>query len=216
MKTQIRILMVEDVEADFDLVNWTLHNGGLAFRSSRVESEEGFLRELRHHPPDVILSDHGLPVFDGFQALDLARELCPEVPFIFVTGTMGDDVAVDSLRRGATDYVLKHQLSKLAPSILGALRTADERARWRQIEDEQLRVIRELKEALASVKTITGMLPVCGLCKRIRRHPDRWLDLEVFLNESSDATVVRELCPDCGHGIAPALHPMPPETGPRL
>lgn len=204
MKNPIRILMVEDINADFELVNWVLRKGGLSFRSLRVETEQDFCQKLEQHPPDVILSDHGLPSFDGFHALAITRERFPDLPFIFVTGAMGDDVAVDSMRRGATDYVLKSQLFKLVPAIERALRDAEERARWRQVEADQARLIQELKETLVTVKTLTGRLPICAVCKKVRKHPDDWLELETFLLERSDATIVHELCPVCAEKIPPA------------
>src|SRR5262245_57348232 len=103
MKSRIRILMIEDAQTDFLLVKTALKKGGMSFESTRVDLEERFLHEIEHRRPDVILSDHGLPAFDGFQALALAQQRCADVPFIFVTGAMGEAVAIDSLRMGATD-----------------------------------------------------------------------------------------------------------------
>ncbi|HEV2437627.1 MAG TPA: PAS domain S-box protein [Verrucomicrobiae bacterium] len=132
MKKELSILCVEDVPADVAMLNHALREGGITFRSKRVDTEEAFLHELEHNPPDVILSDHGLPAFDGFMALTLAREKCPEVPFIFVTGKLGEQIAIETLRNGATDYVLKSNLTKLAPTIQRALRKAEERAALNQ------------------------------------------------------------------------------------
>src|SRR4051794_35162054 len=101
VKKEIRVLMVEDTAPDVVLINHELRKAGLNFRSRRVESREAFLHELERHPPDVILSDHGVPGFDGFAALAEARSRCPEVPFIFVTGAPGDEVAADTLKSGA-------------------------------------------------------------------------------------------------------------------
>ena len=99
------------------MVNHELRRRGLNFRTKRVDSREVFLRELERDPPDVILSDHGLPSFDGFTALAIAREKCPDVPFIFVTDSLGEQLAIETFEHGATDYVLKRDLSKLAPAI---------------------------------------------------------------------------------------------------
>ena len=106
----------------------------MTFRSKRVDTEEAFLHELEHNRPDVILSDHGLPSFDGFMALTIAREKCPEIPFIFVTGKLGEQIAIETLRNGATDYVLKSNLTKLAPTIERALREVEGRALVKQQE----------------------------------------------------------------------------------
>src|SRR5436305_390852 len=89
VKKDLRILVLEDVAADVVLLDRELQSAGLSFETKRVETRAEFLRELEGGPPDLILSDHGLPQFDGFAALAIARERCPETPFIFVTGSMG-------------------------------------------------------------------------------------------------------------------------------
>jgi len=136
VKKELRILVIEDVAADVVLIDHTLRSGGITFSAKRIETREEFLNELEHEPPDVILSDHGLPGFDGFTALALARERYPEIPFIFVTGSMGEELAIDSLRDGATDYVLKSRISNLVPAVHRALRLAHERMKRKQAEKE--------------------------------------------------------------------------------
>src|ERR1041384_8870093 len=118
MKKTIRILLIEDAAEDAELIKHALRQANLIFHCQRVDTRADFLRELGHHPPDVILSDHRLPNFDGFSALAVAKERCPDTPFIFVTGALGEEVAISSFQNGATDYVLKDRLSSLAPAIL--------------------------------------------------------------------------------------------------
>jgi PAS domain S-box-containing protein len=137
VKKELRILVLEDVDADVVLMSHELRSGGLAFQAKRVETRDEFLREIERDPPDLILSDHGLPEFDGFAALALARDRCPETPFIFVTGSMGEELAIDSLRSGATDYVLKTRISNLVPVVERALRVADDRMRRHMGEKER-------------------------------------------------------------------------------
>jgi PAS domain S-box-containing protein len=134
MKKEIQILVVEDMPADVVLINRELRKGGLVFRVHLATTEKEFMRNLRDGPPDVILSDHDLPSFDGFSALALAQKHCPDVPFLFVTGSMGEQVAVESLRSGASDYVLKDRLEALVPAVLRALRASEERRRRREAE----------------------------------------------------------------------------------
>jgi PAS domain S-box-containing protein len=134
MKKEIQILVVEDMPADVVLINHELRKGGLRFRVQRVTTGKEFVRAIEGGPPDIILSDHGLPQFDGFSALMLAQQRCPDVPFLFVTGSMGEEVAIESLRKGATDYVLKNRLDTLVPAVLRALRLAEERRRRREAE----------------------------------------------------------------------------------
>ncbi|HXE42844.1 MAG TPA: PAS domain S-box protein, partial [Candidatus Baltobacteraceae bacterium] len=134
MKKEIGILILEDIAADAVRINHELRRGGLNFSSKRVETRENFLAELEHHQPDVILSDHGLPSFDGFTALDIAKEKCPDTPFIFVTGSLGEEFAINTFKHGATDYILKNRLSELVPAVQRALRERDERMRRQQAE----------------------------------------------------------------------------------
>lgn len=136
MKKDIHILMLEDNAADAELTQFTLRKGGLSFSLSRVDSKDAYVRELERRPPELILSDYSLPGFNGHDALTIARTKCPETPFIFVTGTMGEEVAIETLKSGATDYVLKTKLSRLNPAVVRALREADERAQHRRAEAE--------------------------------------------------------------------------------
>src|SRR5258707_6478717 len=138
MKYEVQILCVEDMPAVVVILNRAVREGGLRFRSTRVDNREEFLHELEHHCPDVILSDHGLPSFDGFAALAIAREKCPDVPFIFVTSALGEEMTISAFEGGATDYVLKKDLSKLAPVVERALREAAERVALKE-KERQLR-----------------------------------------------------------------------------
>jgi CheY-like chemotaxis protein len=134
MNKELRILILEDDAGDVVLINHALRQSGLAFRSIRIETREDFIRELQEHPPDVIFSDHGLPTFDGFAALAVAQEKRPEIPFIFVTGSAREEAEVETLQKGATDFVLKGRLSNLAPAVQRALQLVEERGRRKEAE----------------------------------------------------------------------------------
>src|SRR5262245_33692780 len=98
----------------------------MTYEIVRVDTEAKFLEAL-DTPVDLIISDYTLPCFDGKTALKLARERRPDVPFIFVSGTIGEEVAIDSLLSGATDYVLKHKFARFVPAVPRALHEAQER-----------------------------------------------------------------------------------------
>lgn len=126
--------MVEDELRDATLVEHSLKHGGFDCSFKRVETEQAFLSELHRFKPTVILSDHGLPAFDGFTALALAQQNAPDVPFIFVTGSLGEEMAIKALKSGASDFVLKHRLMTLPPAVHRALRQADFRIQRRLAE----------------------------------------------------------------------------------
>lgn len=163
MNKEIRILVVEDMPQDMALMNHELRKAGLRFRSRRVESRDAFLHELEHHPPDIILSDHGVPGFDGLAALAEARNRCPDAPFIFVTGAPREDAARQTLHSGADDYVLKTHLNLLGPAVERALREANARANRSHLQtalqnaEEQLHVlIEELTDYATFMLDISG------------------------------------------------------------
>ena len=170
MKEALRILMVEDAESDAELELHELRQAGLALDFRRVETEEDFRRALVEFHPHLILSDFSMPAgFDGLTALDLAREQAPDVPFVFVSGTIGEDRVVEAMRRGATDYVLKDRLNRLVPVVQRALQEADERAARRRAElwrDGQNRISSWLRPALRSPNRspahVDGRVPGCG------------------------------------------------------
>ncbi len=119
-------MFVEDVPADVTLIQHALRQGGLRIRSQRVDSNEAFVSALKQLRPDVILSDHGLPSFDGFTALAVAREKCPAVPFIFIAGAMEERMAREAVEKGAIDYVPKDNLPKLVRIIKRLVRVRGE------------------------------------------------------------------------------------------
>ena len=137
MDEQLRILMLEDRAEDAALTRNALRKSGLRFSFTYVDKKEDFIRQL-NEKPDIILSDHGLPAFDGFAALRLAKERCPDVPVVFVTGALGEEFAIRIFENGASDYVLKHHLNELGTAVRRALNTAEQTRRHRA-EDEELR-----------------------------------------------------------------------------
>jgi diguanylate cyclase (GGDEF)-like protein len=132
--TPVRILYLEDNTTDEELLCELLREGGIAFVITRVETEETFRAALETGDFDLILSDNALPRYDGLSALARAREHSPELPFIFVSGTLGEEAAIDSLKAGATDYVLKGRLSRLVPAVRRALQEAEAQSARRHYE----------------------------------------------------------------------------------
>ncbi|MDD2337080.1 MAG: PAS domain-containing protein, partial [Geobacteraceae bacterium] len=114
---KLRILINEDMPSDAELLEYEIRKSGFNFISNRVDSREGFLAALEEFCPDLIISDYNLPSFDGMQALALAREISPFIPVIIVTGALNEEIAVECMKAGADDYVLKDNLRRLVPAI---------------------------------------------------------------------------------------------------
>ncbi|MDB6068133.1 MAG: putative sensor protein [Pedosphaera sp.] len=127
MNNNLRILHLEDDLDDATLIRHLMKAEGLVREMVRVDTEADFIEALNGPSFDLILSDFTLPGFDGTTALRLAREKQPDQPFIFVSGTIAEDLAIESLKQGATDYVFKNRLSRLCPSVRRALQGVEER-----------------------------------------------------------------------------------------
>jgi diguanylate cyclase (GGDEF)-like protein len=145
MGKSLRLLMVEDVAVEAELALRQLRTAGLECVPKRVETEAELRAALGEFDPDIILSDFSLPQFDGLSALRIAHEVSPEVPFIFVSGTIGEERAIDALRRGAVDYILKSNLARLAPAVMRAIDDAAVRAEKRQQDAQIVRLTRVLR-----------------------------------------------------------------------
>ena len=142
----LHILMLEDVATDADLIQRELNREGFDFEARRVTTEDAFMQALDAFAPDIILVDYSLPSFDGMSALERAQEERPHVPVVFVSGAIGEERAIETLKQGATDYVLKDQLSRLGPAVRRALREAEERRARREAEEALRRAHDELEQ----------------------------------------------------------------------
>src|SRR5260370_21722849 len=142
---------IEDSEADSLAVQQKLRHEGLACQVDRVETREQFEQALRQNSFDLILADCKPPRFSGLEALSRARAQHPHIPFVFLSGTIGEEAAIESLRNGATDYVLKDRLSRLVPAVMRALADTKNRANYEEME-------KRLREAqrLDAIVTLAG------------------------------------------------------------
>ena len=152
MRTELRLLVVEDVPAEAEIAAWQLQSAGLICAFRRVERAQEFRDALLQWRPDIVLSDFSLPQFDGLAALEIAATLAPDVPFIFLSGTIGEEHAIQTLKRGAVDYVLKTNLARLAPAVRRALEETDLRRARRLAEENVTRLTRVL-QMLSGINT---------------------------------------------------------------
>jgi len=135
MQEPLRILSIEDDPKDTQLIRDLLETEGIVCEVTRVDTEAALVASVEQGGIDLILADYSLPSFDGISALKLALKACPDVPFIFVSGTLGEEVAIEALKIGATDYVLKTSLSRLVPSVQRALREVIQKAERKRAEE---------------------------------------------------------------------------------
>ncbi len=319
MSQAIRVLIVEDSEADALLLLRELRRGSYAPEFQRVDTPQEYLAALNSQRWDLVICDYRMPNFDGFAALRLYKEANIDVPFIVVSGLIGEDVAVEMMKAGAHDYLLKDNLVRLIPAIQRELREAEERRElhraeqarahlaaivassedaiisssqdgyvlswnsaaqkmfgytaleiqdkpvrllipeeqepetlplhrkvlqgeqvlryntlgrrkdgssfhlsltispirdhqnkvtgtstiarditdWKKAEAEREQLVCELQTALTHVKTLSGLLPICAGCKKIRDDRGYWQQVDIYIKRNSNAEFTHGLCPDC-------------------
>ena len=172
--TSVRLLIVEDVATEAEIAVRRLKKSGLSCTWQRVETESGFRQALRDFKPDLILSDFALPHFDGFAALSRAAAEAPDVPFIFFSGTLGEERAIQALKNGAIDYVLKSNPERLVPAVTRALEDAIARRARRAAEERVLRLTRIMQmlsavnAAVVRIRSRTELLTeACRIAHRV-------------------------------------------------
>ena len=205
----IRVLLIEDMELEAELTVRHLQKHGIVPIVQRVETDEAMRAALQEFKPRIILSDFSLPTFDGLRALDVARECAPEVPFLFVSGTIGEERAIEALRRGAVDYVLKSNLGRLGAAVQRALQDAEAVAVRRRQERQigrltgVLRMLSGINGAVVRIRDRTELLrEACRLSVAIGGYPAAVVALqqpksqrfEPVAHQGADPLVAHALC----------------------
>lgn len=175
MDKAVRILILEDVPGDAYLVERELHKGGIAFSLKRVETKEAFIKELKDFLPDLILADYILPSFDGLSALELVKEQNLDVPFIFVSGAIGEEFAIETLKKGATDYVLKDCLLRLVPAVKRALREVEERTEHKRVQEALINAAHGWRVTFDGINNSVCLLDLDGRVRRCNTAMQKFL-----------------------------------------
>jgi PAS domain S-box-containing protein len=150
---KLRILLLEDDPLDAELEHGVLVEGGISCEIERVQTRRDFVVALQEGVFDVILADYSLPGFDGLAALEMAREVRPGVPFIIISGTLGEEAAIETLKKGATDYVLKQRLERLVPAVRRAIRESEERSE----RERALEALRRSEQEFRAMFDLAGI-----------------------------------------------------------
>ena len=186
MSDALRILIVEDNPADADLIREMLAQADLLhFEAESVQRLSGALARLERKDVDLVLMDLGLPDSQGLPTFHALRKAAPGIPVIVLSGNDDQELAIAAVRDGAQDYLVKGRFG--GDLLVRAVRYA--------LEREHL--IMELREALARIKTLTGLLPICAGCKKIRDDKGYWSQVDSYITLHSEVKFTHSLCPDC-------------------
>jgi len=193
VNSPLRILLLEDDAHDAELIHVFLEADHFVCEVTRVQTRAEFLTGLEDSGIELILADYKLPSFDGLSALKLALSARPGLPFIFVSGTLGEEAAIEALKIGATDYVLKTRLSRLGPSVRRALREARQRAEREKAEEVARQSEKELLDVIEAIPTMAFTTLADGSSAWVNR---RWVEYSGLSVEDTS-----------GSGWQATLHP---------
>ena len=203
---KIRILLIEDDQADAFLIREMLREpatGDIAIQ--HVTRLDDGIRLAGEDAFDIIISDLGLPDSQGMDTVKTLVAAVERLPIVVMTGLADHEVGLEAVNCGAQDYLVKGQVS--GEMLVRSIRYAIERKR---IENEKEQVIAELQEALAKVKLLSGFIPICASCKKIRDDTGYWQQVEAYIQKHSNAEFSHSICPECSHKLYPELYPEPP------
>lgn len=201
MESGIRILLVEDDPGDVCLLKEALAGAATdpfeLVHASRLSEALGFLQSSSY---DVVLLDLGLPDSSGLDTLAKTLASASEAAVVLLTGMEDTALGIEAVKRGAQDYLVKGQAE--GPLLFRAIRYSLERKR---LENERQRLVRELKDALSKVKLLSGLIPICANCKKIRDDEGYWSQIEVYIQSHSEAEFTHGICPACIEKLYPEL-----------
>ena len=202
MVEELRILMAEDMLTDAELVMHHLKKGGIAFTARRVETREAFIEELDAFAPDIVLSDYMMPRFTGREALEIVKERQSYTPLIIVTGSMNEETAVECMRGGAADYVIKEHLTRLPMAVRSALEAKAVRADRERAQDGLRVAAREWRASFDAINEAVSLLDAHGVVLRCNQSMRAMLARpwkEIM------GTPIRELLAKAGIGLDLAM-----------
>ena len=194
---QINILLVEDNPGDARLVKEMLTEAhALTHELTHLTTLAQARDHLSHQVTDVVLLDLSLPDGQGLKCASQLMESFPAVPFVILTGLDSETIGLESVRRGAQDYLIKGQIN--GKLIMRVISYAIER---KQVALEKEKLIRELQELFSQMKTLRGLLPMCNSCKKIRDDKGDWVILETFIQDHSNTDITHGICPECANDL---------------
>lgn len=201
MRKEITVLLIEDNPADVYLMREMMSETTDEIVLEDADSFTKGLARIDAGGIDLVLLDLGLPDSQGIAGVKNLSKRFGRLPIIVFTGLSDEELGTLAVHEGAQDYLIKGQTN--GSLLVKAIRYAMER---KQLENEKEHLIRELQESLAKVKRLSGLLPICASCKKIRDDKGYWNQVETYLSEHSDAKFSHGICPECGKKLYPEFY----------
>ena len=194
----LRLLLVEDEPAHAAAIRHAFETGEVETQIEVVRTLQEFRQRSADHPPDLALLDLNLPDGRAVEILSNPPEACP-FPIMVMTSYGNEQLAVEAIKAGALDYVVKsaEAFATMPRTVERALREWKLLTERREAVAAQKRLIAQLEEALSKVKTLSGLLPICSACKKIRDDQGYWSQVEGYIQEHTDARFTHSYCPEC-------------------
>ncbi|MGH7515695.1 MAG: response regulator [Gemmatimonadales bacterium] len=200
----LRVLILEDVPMDAELVEYELERARIPFEARCVDTRDAFLDALDRFQPDLILSDYTLPRFDGMAALRLARERAPAVPFLIVTGSVNEETAVGCMKAGATDYLLKSNLARIGPAIEAALARVQSRSEKARAEEALRRSEANLRAIFNTSLQAFVLVDRDGIIQALNPTAEDWSE-RITGRRLREGDRIHSFIPDAGDAFHLAL-----------
>ncbi|MFC2062301.1 response regulator [Elusimicrobiota bacterium] len=196
----VKVLLVEDNPDHRELIKKHIVSSEKKYSIEETYSGKQCLKKLAEKNYNVILLDYSLPRMNGLEVLDTINEQGFDIPVIIITGLGDEKIAVEAMKKGAYDYITKSDgyLTTLPHILKNTLERHSLKIERKQAEEERSRLIEELQESLAKIKTLSGLLPICTNCKKIRDDKGYWSEVETYVKKHSEVMFSHGFCPECG------------------
>ena len=203
------VLIVDDNEIDcLTYQRYLSQDNLMTYEYLQAETVEDGLKLLSNQKPDCILLDYNLPDADGLEFIREASETYDILPIVMLTGQGNEEVIIQALTSGAMDYISKSKVSKdnLCRTVNKVIEKGELLHQLKEREEEKDKLIVELKKALSQVKQLSGLLPICAQCKKVRDDSGYWEQVEVYIRSHSELEFSHGICPDCIKLLYPDLN----------
>jgi DNA-binding NtrC family response regulator len=212
-----QVLCIDDEPTQLAIYSQLLLKEGFVIETA-PDAQYG-LTMCAQKPYDVVLTDYQMPTLNGLEFIDALKSILNPPPVVMLTARGNEDIAVQAMKLGAMDYIVKDDkqgyLKLLSITLHKAIASHQSRQEKQRMDEEREKLIAELRTAAANVKKLSGLVPICSSCKKIRDDKGFWNQIEAYLQAYSDLQLTHGLCPECANQLYPQLSKTPDNITPE-